>query len=290
MSLTHIVLFIVLSSTLFSQELKTTYTISGLDFNASHISPSVKKDFTVYTFEESKHQKAFTSSKLILRLQEKGLALEDKSKGIVHVKRKSGLDFKSLREKIERYYQNYYPHMKISDISFKQGSYIEELSDDYELKFKKNAHMYSRSSLQIISRKNKKRHFINYELNALIKVFKASHNIKRGKILTPLDLKVQEEAFTRFKGIPLQGSLKSNFRLKKRLIDGKILYQNDIEKLPDVLKDKNVNVRLVSGLVHLEFQAISLEDGHIGDKITIKNKEGKRLKATVISPHLVEIQ
>ena len=284
------VLFFLLSSNIFSLELKDSYTISGLDFNASHIVPSIKEDFIIYQFEENRHQKSFTSSKLVLRLQDKGLELEDESKGIVHLKRKSGLDYTVLREKIKLYYQNYYPHIRISDITFRQGTYIKELSNDYELKFKNNAYLYGRSSLQLISKTDTKRHFINYELSAFIKVFKASHNIKRGKILTQLDLKYQEVPFTRLKGLPLQDALGSNIRLKKRLVEGRIVYQHDIEKLPDVIKDKSVNVRLISGQVHLQFQAICLQDGHIGDEVTIKKKDGKRLRAKVVSRFLVEIQ
>ena len=290
MYLAPIALFIVLSSCLFSFELKDNYTISGLEFNASTVSPSIKKDFILYKFEKNQHQKTFTASKLILKFQEKGLILEDRSKGIIHLKRKSNIDLNDLSVKIEHYYKTFFPKMRISGVEFKQGSYIDALSDGIELKFKKKAYLYNRSSLQIISKKDNKRHFINYELHAFIKVFKASHNIKRGKILTPLDLKYQEVPFTRLKGLPVQDLSILNLRIKKRLVEGKVLYQHDIEKLPDVIKDKSVNVRLISGKVHLEFQAISLQDGHIGDEINIKKKDGKRLKAKVISPYLVEIQ
>jgi len=289
LALSHILLFIILSSHLFSLELKSTYAVSGLEFNASHVVPSIKDDFIIYTFQENHHQKTFTSSKLLLHLQEKGLMLEDKSKGIVHIKRQSGIDYGKLKKEVTAYYQEYYPQIKISHIEFKQNSYIKKLLPDYQLKFKNNAYLFNRSSLQIISKESKKRYFINYELTATIKVFKASHNIKRGKILTQLDLKYQVETFTRLKGQPLQGSLSSSIRLKKRLVKGKILYNHDIEKLPDVIKDKSVNVRLISGKVHLEFQAICLQDGHIGDEVIIKKRDGKRLKAKVISPYLVEI-
>jgi len=283
-------LCLILFTHVYALELKSDYKIYGLDFNASHINPSIEKDFTLFHFEKSRHQKTFNSSTLIKTLNKHGIFVLDNSKGIVHLKRHSSLDYEPLEKEIKEYYLQYYPKMHIQEVIFKSGSFIKELPEDYELVFKNSAYLYPRSSLQVISKKEKKRHFLSYELKATIKLFKASHNINRGKILSQIDLIYKEETFTRLKGLPLQNVLKSRYRLKKRLVSGKIVYLHDIEKLPAVIKNKSVNVRLISGSVYLEFQAISMEDGHIGDEVSIKKRDGKRLKAKVISTNLVEIQ
>lgn len=290
MSLKHLVLILLLSSCIFALDLKNNYTISHLDFNASHIDPYIQNDFIIYRFEKNQHIKAFTSSKLLQNLQDSGLLLEDKSRGIVHINRSSSLDYEPIREKIRAFYRGYYPEIKIKEISFKQNSFIERALGGYELDFKKNAYLYHQSTLQLTSKRNKKRHFLSYELKAYINVFKASHNLNRGTILTPIDLNYKEEEFKRFTSLPVQDNLKVKMRLKKRLAKGKILYLNDMQRLPSVLKGKNVSVRFTSGQVHLEFQATCLEDGHIGDEVNIKRKDGKRLKAKVINTNLVEIQ
>jgi len=290
LSLKLLFLLIFSSSFLFSLGLKEHYKINGLDFNASHIDPSISKDFIIYHFEENRHKKSFTSSKLLKKLQIKGMELSDESKGIVHVQRNSNLDYAPITKEIKAYYLSHYPKMSIKEVKYLKSSFIEDLGLDYTLSFKNKAFLYQRSSLQIFSNKTGKRHFLSYEIKASLKVFKARHNINRGKILTPLDLRTTIEIFKRFKGMPVQNSLKRRQRLKKRLIEGKILYLHDIEKLPDVLKNKEVNVRYISGNVRLEFVAISLEDGHIGEEINIKKRDGQRLKAKVISPNLVEIQ
>lgn len=271
-------------------ELKSEYILYGLDFNASTIDSSITEDFKLYQFEKNRFHKSLTSSKLIQTLQKHGLEVNDKSKGIVHLTRHSKLDYTPLEDAIKQYYLHYFPKMHIQEIIFKQGSYIQALPDDYELIFKKSAYLYSRSNLQIISKKQKIRHFLSYEIKARLKLFKASHNINRGKILSQIDLSYEEVAFERLKGLPLQKVLTNRYRPKKRLASGKIIYLKDIEKLPLVVKNKRVNVRLVSGNVRLEFQAMSLQDGHIGDEISIKKHDGKRLKAKVIGTNLVEIQ
>ena len=290
MFLRVISLCLIIFSHAFTLELKSEYKVYSSDFNASNIDPFIKEDFIIFHFEKSRHQKSYSSSKLIKILNEKGLSVIDKSKGIVHLKRQANLDYAPLKQKIKNYYLGFFPKMEIQDIIIKSGSFIEELPHEYELIFKNSAYLYPRSSLQILSSKENKRHFVSYELKATLKLFKASHNINRGKILSQRDLIYKEEPFTRLKALPLQSVLKSRHRLKKRLISGKIVYLGDIEKLPAVIKNKRVNVRLVSGSVHLEFQAISMEDGHIGDEVFIKKRDGNRLKAKVINNNLVEIQ
>ena len=280
----------ILVSYTFSLELKSEYRVHDLDFNASSIDPSIKEDFIIFHFEKSRHQKSYTSSKLIKILNEKGISVIDKSKGIVHLKRHSDLDYTPLKQEIKDYYLSFYPDMHIQDIIIKSGSFIQRLPQEYKLIFKKSAYLYPRSSLQVLSSQDNKRHFLSYELKATIKLFKASHNINRGKILSQTDLIYKEEVFTRLKALPLQSVLKGRHRLKKRLIGGKVIYLSDIEKLPAVIKNKSVNVRLISGNVQLEFQAISMEDGYIGDEVFIKKRDGNRLKAKVISTNLVEIQ
>jgi len=290
LSLRLFFLFIYASSFLFSFELQEDYEINGFDFNASHINTLIKDDFVIYHFDKNKHKKSFTASKILKKFQDAGIELMDNTKGIVHVKRSSQFNYASVSNEIKAYYQNFYPHISIKEVNYLQKSFIDDLGKDYSLHFKSKAYLYQRSSLQIRSKKTDKRYFITYEITATLKVFKARHNINRGKLLTPLDLNINIEPFKRFKSIPVQNALKGRLRLKKRLIEGKILYLQDIEKLPDVLKNKEVNVRYISGNVHLEFIAISLEDGHIGEEINIKKRDGQRLKAKVISPNLVEIQ
>jgi len=290
LSLKLFLFFVSLPALLFSLTLKENYTINGLDFKASSIDASISNDFIIYHFEKNKHVKSFTSQKLLKRLKDKGLELEDKTKGIVHIYRSSQLDYAPITQAIKDYYHDFYPNMHIKNILYSKKNFIQELSTDYTLQFKKKAYLYHRSNLQLLYTKTDKRHFISYTIEATLKVFKARNNINRGKLLTPLDLRSENEVFKRFKSLPIQTALKGRLRLKKRLIKGKIVYLRDIEKLPDVLKNKEVNVRFISGNVHLEFLAISLEDGHIGEEINIKKRDGKRLKAKVISPNFVEIQ
>ncbi len=216
--------------------------------------------------------------------------LSNEIPSIIHVQRKSDVKLDRLREEIRSYYYEHYPTVSIKGVSVKSNTFLSKLPDEYQLTFKPNAYLYRRSSLQLTSKDKKERYFFTYTLNATIKLFKARHNINRGKILTRLDLIYKEIEFKRLKGLPVKDFDKNQYRLKKRLPKDKTLYAHDIEELPYVLKDKPLNVRLISGKVHLEFQAVSLEDGNKGAHVLIQKTDGKKLKARVIGRNLVEIE
>ena len=290
MLLRYFLLFAFLIHSSFATDLKTQYAITTKDFNASSIDPYIKEDFLIYQFETNKHQKKFTSSALMRVFEEHGLELKDDSKGVVHVRRTASIDFEPIRRRIKEYYRSHFPRMKIEDISIRSNSFIPSLPQSYELVFKEKAYLYNSSSLQVISAETKKRYFLSYTVQSTMKLFKARHNINRGKILNQIDLIYEETDFKRFKGIPIESLNKGQFRLKRRLAKGKILYTHDIERLPSVLKDKPVNVRLISGQVYLEFQATALQDGHIDEYIFVKKRDGKRLRARVVNQNLVEIE
>jgi len=285
-----ILLPLLISSSLYCVALKSEYSIAGLDFNASTVYPQIDNDFVIYHFDQNRHKKTFTSSRLLQIFKDQDLQLEDNSRGIVHVQRTTDVDLEPVIQKIKAYYHNYFPHMRIEKISLVSSSFIEELPQDYTLVFKPNAYLYNHSSFKILSEESTERFFIRYEIQAKMKLFKARHNINRGKILTPKDLLSTQTKFKRLKGLPLLSLSQQQIRVKKRLAQGKILYQHDIEPLPSVLKDKPVNVRFISGMVRLEFQAICLDDAGIGEYVYIQKSDGKKLKAKVINKNLVEIE
>lgn len=289
-SMKHILLLLLINTFSFAVALESHYTLLTPELNASVIYPTIQNDFNIYTFDKNKNRKSFSSKRLIKIFESHNLSLDDNSRGIVHFERTSDIDLNPVKEEIEAYYLSHYPNINIDSIILDPNGTITELPKKYTLAFKPNAHQHNHSSLQLISGESKERFFISYTILATIKVFKASHNINRGRILTYIDLKQTSEPFKRFTGTPLQSIGKSTVRLKKRLQKGKIIYEHDVEAPPSVLKNKPVYVRLTDGNVHLEFQAKSLQDGKVGDMISIQKKDRTRLKAKVVGKNLVEIE
>jgi flagella basal body P-ring formation protein FlgA len=285
-----LILSLLISSSLSATALKSEYAIDGLEFNASTVDPQISNDFVIYRFDQSRHKKTFTSSRLLQTFTKQGLQIEDDSRGIVHVKRASNVDMEPVVQRIKDYYNSYFPDMNIEKVSLHTSSFIQEIPQNYTLVFKPNAYLYDHSSVKILSEDSTERYFIRYEIVAKMRLFKARHNINRGKILTPKDLLSTQIEFKRLKGFPLISMTEQQVRLKKRLAEGRILYKHDIEPLPSVLKNKPVNVRFISGKVHLEFQATSLDDAVIGEYVYIEKSDGKKLKAKVINKNFVEIE
>ncbi len=281
-------LFFTLS--LFSTDLESNYTLPSSELNASVIYPEIKEDFTIYTFTENRNRKSFSSDSLIKLFDEHDLTLNDQSRGIVHFERASEVDLRTIKNDIKAYYLSYYPNIQIKSIALHSNTPITQLPEKYTLTFKTNAHKYKHSSLQLNADELDVRLFIRYTIEATVKVFKASHNLSRGKILSYIDLKYTREPFKRFTGVPLKELGEVTLRLKKRLPKGRTLYEHDVEPLPSVLKNKTVYARFSRGNVHLEFQATSLQDGRIGDIVSIQKKDKTRLKAKVIGRNQVEIE
>jgi flagella basal body P-ring formation protein FlgA len=273
-----------------ADDIKTQYSIDSLEFNASSIYPKIKDDFIIFHFDENQHHKAFTSENLITRLRSHGITVDDETPKIIHVQRTSDINLQPIIEKIKSYYRGYYPNISIEKISLDPNGFIGELPANYTLVFKPKAYLYNQSSIQVTSAGSTERYFFTYRLDAKMKLFKARHNINRGKILTQIDLLYKSEKFTRLKALPLQELETGQFRLKKRLAKGKVLYAHDIESLPYVLKGKPVNVQIISGKVRVEFIAKSLEDGQKGAYVFVEKTDGKKMKARVINRNLVEVE
>ena len=269
---------------------KTDYNIKSLDFNASSIDPNIKDDFILYRFENNQHKKAFTSKKIISKFKEHGLELTSKEPGIIHVQRVSTIDYSPIKEAIKSYYLKHLPTLKVNKINLQLNGFIKELPLAYTLNFKPKAFLYNTSTVQMLPSQTKQRYFISYKIQGTIKLFKASHNINRGKILTKLDLSFKQEKFSRLKNLPLVQFDGSHLRANKRLLKNRVVYEHDIEALPFVLKGKPVNVRLISGLVHLEFQATALADANKNEFVFIKRSDGKKLRAKVVNRNLVEVK
>lgn len=282
--------FLFFTSFLFSATLESKYKLHTLDINASLIYPEIQNDFHIYSFEKNKFRKSISSKQLIQIFQSHNIVLLDKSRGIVNFERTSNIDFSNIKEEVKKYYLSYYPKMHIETIVLRSNSSLSHLPKVYSINFKPKSYQHKSSSFRLISEDSKEQLFLNYTITASLEVFKASHNINRGKILSYVDLTYNKENFSRFTGTPLKSINKRQVRLKKRLLKGKTLYEHDVEPLPSVLKNKNVYVRFNNGNVHLEFQAKSLQDAQLGEVISVQKKDKTRLKAKVIGRNLVEIE
>jgi len=283
-----ILLFII--TNLFSVTLKSSYTTSSREFNASVIDKNIENDFIIYTFDKNRHKKSFSANKLIALFAQHNHALEASSTKLVHVKHISNVNLDSIKEAVRAYYLGYYPNIKISSIEIKTSSFIESLPKEYRLEFKTNAYKYSTATLVLKDSNTKKRYFINYHLNAKVKLFKARNNINRGKILTQIDVLYTYVEFKRLKATPFTFKQKTGIRTRKRFREGNIIYAKDVEISPAVLKGKSVLVRLINGSLQLEFQAKALQDAYIGEEIYVEKRDKKRLRVKVTGKNQVEIE
>lgn len=74
----------------------------------------------------------------------------------------------------------------------------------------------------------------------------------------------------------------NNYRSKKNLKDGEVLTENDIEKLPVINSGDKITASIVNGNVLIQTDAVSKQDGSIGDVINILTDDNRQFKAKVV--------
>lgn len=81
----------------------------------------------------------------------------------------------------------------------------------------------------------------------------------------------------------------TSFRSKKNLKKGSILTETDIEELPVINVGDKVKANIVEGNVIIQTDAVSKQEGAIGDIITITTAENKKFKAKIVNSNNVII-
>jgi flagella basal body P-ring formation protein FlgA len=63
-----------------------------------------------------------------------------------------------------------------------------------------------------------------------------------------------------------------------------------VAPIPDVRKGERVHCLYREGPVEVEFDAIALKNGYVGDTVTLKKESGKTLRGVVTGKRSVEIR
>ena len=74
----------------------------------------------------------------------------------------------------------------------------------------------------------------------------------------------------------------SGYRCKKNLKTGEVLTENDIEKLPVINIGDKITASVVEGNVLIQTEAVSKQDGQVGDIINILTDDNRQFKAKVV--------
>lgn len=119
----------------------------------------------------------------------------------------------------------------------------------------------------------------------------ATRNIARHERLGALDIKIEERDIAGLAAKPLDVERSVDaLRSRQALAQGQILLRTDVETAPSVLRNQEIQVQVRSGGVVIETSGIAMQEGRVGDRVSVRNPGSQKdYVARVISEGVVMV-
>lgn len=234
-------------------------------------------------------QKRVKSKDIIKILQSHGIKDYKSKHAYIQFTKKSPINSDKIKSAIEKIYREKYTHIKIKTVSVEPRSYIRALPQSYETILKSKSHL-SKDGTLYIKTDDKKKIFFNYKIDAEIVIYEARKDIKRNIELSNINSKKKSIILDKFRAMPLQNILKGTVQSTHNIKSGSILTTRDAQGLYLIKRGSNVNVTLSSSNLAISFSAEAQQDGRVGDIVTVKKRNGKKVKVLVTGRHRAEVR
>ena len=269
--------------------LNKNYYVNSKSIKLSDIVPAVKSDKILYTFAEGKHTKRVKSSQLIKLLELNGLKEFTSRHAYVRFTQKSPIDTSKIELLIKEHYKEHYKNINIENISVHPRSYIKEIPKEYTIKIQSKNYLH-RSGIVAIKSFNGRDTFFSYDINAKVSIYRARQDIKRNSELSALNTRKKSILLEYFKAMPVQEIKKSTIQSKHSIKKGTILTIRDIAPLYLIKRGSSVNVSLDSSNLSISFSAKAVQNGCLGDIISVVKSNGKKIRVRVTARHSAEVR
>ena len=269
--------------------LNKNYYVNSNNVKLSDIIPTLKDDKILYTFVEGKHTKRIKSSQLLKLLELNGVKEFTSKHTYVQFTQKSPINTSRIEAFIKKQYQEHYKNINIKTVSVHPRSYIENIAKEYTIKIQSKNYLH-RSGIVAIKSFNGKDTFFNYNINAKVSIYKARQDIKRNSELSALNTRKRTIVLEHFKAFPIGEIKKSTIQSKHSIKKGTILTTRDIAPLYLIKRGSNVNVSLDSSNLSISFSAKAIQNGCLGDIISVVKRNGKKIKVRVTAKHRAEVR
>jgi len=285
-----LLLFLLTLTQLYSQIIiKEIYPVNSRNIYTTDISATLTPKKLLYTIEEHKYIKRIKATKLIKSLNNNGNNDAIAHSRYIKFQLKSPIDTSIIETYIRQYYLQKYSTINIRNITVMTRGYIDSLPDKYIVNLRKRAYLNHNDTINIKDMHNKKI-FFNYTIDATIKIIQTKRKIKRNNKISFFNTQYKTIQFDKFKALPLMNLEKDTLQSKRTIKENTILTLNDVEYLDLVHKNAQVSANFFNRGIYITFSAKALQNGKLGDIITIQKSDLKRLKAKVIGKERVEIQ
>lgn len=132
--------------------------------------------------------------------------------------------------------------------------------------------------------------FFRYFIEANLQVLRASKPINKGEKLNALGFKLVYMSFDKVPGGALMLDDNLDLIAKTSIRKNAILRQNMFKQDELIKKGDVLRGLLKDGEVQIFIELVAIENGNKGEKIRLKNKEGKVMQGVIISKTQVKLQ
>ncbi|EDZ62561.1 flagellar basal body P-ring formation chaperone FlgA [Sulfurimonas gotlandica] len=288
--LTKFIFFILLSTILSANNIiQSTYYVNSNDIYLSHIIKDAPSNKQIYKIKPGKYTKRVRSKDLLKTLKKHGY--RDFSAKSMYVKfiKKSPIDTSKIALYIKEYYLNNYDQIDIKEIKVESRGYIATLPKNYSIEIRKKNYL-SKSGIVNIKTSDNKKIFFNYTINANILIYLSNKKINRDTELSPLNTVKKSILLDNFMAKPIQNIDSNALQGKHNIKKDEVITTRDVEILSVVKRDSFIDVSLNSKNMSISFSAKALQDGKLGDTITVQKSSGKRLKVRVTGKNRAEMR
>jgi flagella basal body P-ring formation protein FlgA len=250
---------------------------------------SKENNFKILDLPANRTTYQVSSLKIISKFKEHNESIADLTTGIVTFKKcNSVINFKNVKKLLRQKFKIKYPSIKIKNIEITSTSPLPAKLSFYKLKdidLAQNDYRSASGTFGVIYKKGMetKKIYLRYMIDANIFVFKASYNLRNGKILNPDDYERVEIKFDKLPLHVISGKIKKDYIIKGYIRKGLILSTNNLKIKKNLLKNSYVKAILEDENMILEVDARILNDANIGDIVKIRTTNGKILRAKIIS-------
>jgi len=291
MLFTKIIFLLIFSTLVFAtNNLQSNYFIQNDFIMLSDIVHVNKKnDKKLFTIDKYRHSKRIKRERLLKILQKNGYSNYTSKHSYIQFTKRSPIDTTRIQNSIKKLYTQEYKAIKISSITFAPMHYLDKLPKNYSIHFNKRAHLSKKGVLYIKTNDNKKI-FFHYKILAKVSVLTARKNIKKDSELTMVNTRKKSIILNRFNAMPLQSLHVNRYQAKHNLKTNDIITSRDVIGLYLVKRGSNVNVSLQNSGIDIFFSAKALQNGRLGDTISVIQKNDKKLKVVVVGRNRAEVK
>jgi len=230
--------------------------------------------------------------KLINVLNDIGISVKRPYFSTIIFEQKLDLDLSYLKKELKKSYIQKYPTIQIKKISISPTSQNIKrfIYDPSKCSINLSKAMLKRNKGTFIVKCNRKNYFFKFYIDATIDVYKANHQIKKDKIIDLKAVRKETIVFKNIYSLPLYNLEGKNIMARQNIAQDKIITLAMVTPVPAVKKHKTVHCFIQDGAVHIEFDAVALQNGYIGDEIVLKRPDGRTIKGIVLKNSMVEIK